>query len=267
MKRMSFFLLGCMLMAQAVCAAELFGTVDSISGEATVSDVSGASKRVTSSMKIFTGQSIQTAADGEVHIVTEDSGLLALRPNSSFRIDRYQAKGESSDEINFSLFKGALRSITGWIARKNPAAYRLNTPNATIGVRGTDHETTVIESALDDDQPGTFDAVNEGATLMQTSHGEIEVHQGEHAFASREAGAAPRLLAQRPGFLKRRVLRIEERIRQRKENLLQHVRQRLKERAAEVRETIGDRNTEARNPHEAAKKRIKQRKTRERRKP
>lgn len=264
MKKAIALLLG-LLLAQSVCAVELFGTVADVSGEATVTDSTGANKPVTAGLKIFSGQSIQTAANGEVHIVTEDSGLIALRPNSSFRIDRYQAKGESSDEVVFSLLKGALRSITGWIAKRNASAYRLNTPTTTIGVRGTDHETTVIDVAIDDDQPGTFDTVNEGVTVMRTAHGEIEVHPGEHAFASREVGAMPRLLARRPAFMQRRVLRIEERLQQRKEHLSRNVQHHLQERIGEMRDTPGERRI--RPPREETKKKIEQRRPRERRNP
>ncbi len=258
MKRLAVFFLS-FLMVQAVCAAELFGTVDAVSGEVTVTDVTGANKRVTSGLKIFSGQSIQTAADGEVHIVTVDSGLIALRPNSSFRIDRYQAKDESSDEIVFSLFKGALRSITGWIAKRNRSAYRLKTPNATIGVRGTDHETTVIETITENDQPGTFDTVFEGATVMQTPHGEVEVRPGEHAFAPRAQGVAPRLLAQRPSFWKRRALKIENRIQQRKENLMQHIQHRLDEKAGGIHKNFGDGKPDTKKHRDVTKKKIERR--------
>ena len=253
MKVLALFLFG-FLMTQAVCAAELFGTVEAVSGIATVSSADGSSQPVTTGLKIMTGQSIQTAADGEVHIVTEDSGLLALRPNSSFRIDRYQAKGESSDEVAFSLLKGALRSITGWIAKRNPAVYRLNTPTATIGVRGTDHETTVIDNASGNDRPGTFDTVLEGVTVMQTPHGNVEVHPGEHAFASRTPDTAPILLARSPDFWGHRTLKIENRIQQRKETLVQSIRQRLEER----RENPGERNPDA-NKREPKKNKIEQR--------
>jgi hypothetical protein len=254
-----------LLLVQPVCAVELFGTVEEVSGDATVTDATGASRPVTSGLKVFSGQSIQTAADGEVHIVTEDSGLIALRPNSSFRIERYQAKGESSDEVVFSLLKGALRSITGWIAKRNASAYRLNTPTTTIGVRGTDHETTVIDVAMDDDQPGTFDTVYEGVTVMQSPRGEIEVRPGEHAFAPRDGAAAPRLLARHPGFMQRRVLRLEHRIQQRKEHLSPQVQHRLQERIGEMRDVPGDRRI--RNHREDAKKKIEQRRPRERRNP
>ncbi|MFZ2163177.1 MAG: FecR domain-containing protein [Sideroxyarcus sp.] len=255
------------LMAQNVCAQELFGTVEDVSGNATMSDANGTSVPVTSGLKIFTGQSIQTANDGEVHIVTEDSGLIALRPNSSFRIERYQSKGEPADEVVFSLFKGALRSITGWIAKRNPSAYRLNTPTATIGVRGTDHETTVIEAATENDLPGTFDTVNEGVTVLQTARGEIEVHPGEHAFAPRDQSIAPAILARHPGFWKHRAFKIEERIQQRKASLMQHVQRRLDQKAEGMHPKTGGQKPEIGNHREAVKKRIEKRKPRERRIP
>lgn len=258
MKKLIALLLG-LLLSHAAYAAELFGTVDAVSGNATVMDSTEVATSVSLGQKILAGQSIQTGPDGEVHVVTQDGGLLALRPNSSFRINSYKARGESSDEIVMSLFKGALRSVTGWITKRNSAAYRLHTPNATIGVRGTDHETTVIEAATGDDQPGTFDTVIEGATVMQTPQGEVEVHPGEHAFAPREQAIAPRLLAQRPSFWKRRALKIENRIQQRKENLMQHIQHRLDEKAGGIHENFGDRKPEIKNHRDVIKKKIKRR--------
>ncbi len=218
--------LGLMQLVQFAQAAELFGVVDAAAGTAAFANESGTTA-ITAGDKVYVGQSVVTGADGEVHIVTADSGLIALRPNSNFRIDRYQAKGESTDEIAFSLLKGALRSITGWIAKRNPASYRLNTLTATIGVRGTDHETTVIETATEGLQPGTYDTVYEGATVMRSEQGSVEVHAGEHAFAPHDATKAPILLARMPAFMEHRTLRLEQRVQQRREDLRQGVQNKL----------------------------------------
>jgi len=249
-----------LLIAPGVFAGDLFGTVDAISGEATITDASGSTHQIKTGLKIFSGQSIQTSSNGEVHIVTEDSGLIALRPNSSFRVDNYQAKGESSDNIVFSLFKGAMRSITGWIAKRNSSAYRLNTPSGTIGVRGTDHETTVLENAADNDLPGTFDTVNEGKTYMYNDRGEVEIHPGEFAFSSREEGSAPKLLAQHPNFIKRRILKIENRIQKRKENLMKIILRRIEENGGATRDLSSGLNAIDGKPREAIKSRIIKRK-------
>jgi hypothetical protein len=115
-----------------------------------------------------------------------------------------------------SLIKGTVRSITGWIGKFNNSAYRITTPTATIGIRGTDHETTVIEKG-DGDEAGTYDNVNEGSTEIRTPHGVTAVTPGKFAFAPRGRAVAPFFLAQQPRFLARRTLRIEARIQQRKE--------------------------------------------------
>jgi hypothetical protein len=116
--------------------AELFGTVDAISGNASVSDQSGKASGVSAGQKIYEGQTIETASGSEVHLVTEDGGIIALRPSTAFRVDAYKAEGGTADKIFMSLFRGAMRSITGWVGKHDNSAYRITTPNATVGIRG-----------------------------------------------------------------------------------------------------------------------------------
>src|SRR5512135_23089 len=85
-------------------AAALFGTVDAISGSAVVSDQSGTSSSISAGQEIYEGQTISTEADGEVHLTTTDGGLIAIRPDTVFRVDEYQADGDdSADKIFMSL--------------------------------------------------------------------------------------------------------------------------------------------------------------------
>ncbi|OIR09476.1 FecR protein [mine drainage metagenome] len=215
MRNLLFFLATWVICSNAYSLA-LFGTVDALSGSANVEDRSGKSAAVTLGLKIFEGQTITSGPEGEVHLVTEDGGIIALRPNTVFRVDEYKAEGNSSDRIFMSLLKGAVRSITGWVGKYNNSAYRITTPTATIGIRGTDHETTVIENG-NGDEPGTYDNVNEGATVLKTPQGVAEVTPGKFAFAPKGGVVAPVFLAQRPRFLAMRRLKIEERIQSRKE--------------------------------------------------
>jgi hypothetical protein len=205
-----------LMVCHATYAAELFGIIDAISGSAFVSDQMGKSSSISMGQKIYEGQTINTTSGGEVHIVTEDGGIIALRPDTEFRVDEYKAEGGSADKIFMSLLKGAMRSITGWIGKHNTSAYLITTPTATIGIRGTDHETTVIDKA-DGDEPGTYDTVNEGATLLKTPQGETEVSPGKFAFVPKGRAVAPFLLAKQPNFWARRRLKIEDRVQQRKE--------------------------------------------------
>jgi hypothetical protein len=121
-----------------------------------------------------------------------------------------------------SLLKGAMRSVTGWVGKHNTSAYLITTPTATIGIRGTDHETTVIDKE-GGDEPGTYDTVNEGATSLKTPKGETEVTPGKFAFVPKGRAVAPVILAKQPGFWARRSLKIEGRIQQRKEFLRGHM--------------------------------------------
>lgn len=118
------------------------------------------------------------------------------------RFTRYQARGETTDASVIGLLKGAVRSVTGWIGRYNGSSYQIRTPTATIGVRGTDHETLVIPQGQGNDGAGTYDKVNIGGTTMETKHGKVDVEPNRAGFASHRGGARPQLLAQVPRFFK-----------------------------------------------------------------
>lgn len=226
-------------------AAEVFGTVDEVSGSATVAGEDGSTTAVAVGLKIYEKDTVSTGHDAEVHIATEDGAFMALRPDTVFRVDEYRAEGGESDRTFVSLLTGALRSVTGWIGKHDHAAYRITTPTATIGVRGTDHEVTVIDKA-DGDEPGTYDTVNEGATLMKTPRGEAEGAPGKFVFAPKGRAAAPAVLAQRPRFWGARKLRLEGRIQQRKDYLRAHFEQMREERNRDVQRNHPERRRERR---------------------
>ncbi len=219
-------------------AAEVFGTVDALSGSASVAGQDGQSSAISVGMKIYEGDTLSSAHDGEVHIVTEDGGFIALRPDTVFRVDQYKAEGGSDDRTFMSLLKGAVRSITGWIGKQDNSAYRLTTPTATVGIRGTDHEVTVVDQG-GGDEPGTYDTVNEGSTVLKTPQGEVVTTPGKFAFAPRGRAVAPMFLQQRPRFLAARTLRIEGRVQQRREYLRGKMEQMRQERIQYIRQQRG----------------------------
>ena len=227
-------------------AAELFGTVDALRGSVHIVEPGGSLRAVTGGQEIFEGQTLSTLQDGEVHIVTVDGGFLALRPNSSFRIDSYRAERGDEDTIHLSLIKGALRSISGWIAKYRKEAYRLKTPTATVGIRGTDHETFEVDTPTGAYQAGTYQTVYQGAVVLRSAQGELDVHPGKVAFAARISNQAPRLLDETPEFMKNRDLPLESRIAQRRDNLNNMLDQMREERAEKIREKMRDATPEQR---------------------
>jgi hypothetical protein len=76
--------------------------------------------------------------------------------------------------------------------------YRIDTPTATIGVRGTDHEPLVIPPGSADGEPGTYDRVHAGETSLRTQRGEVRVRPAQAGFTP-HGGGLPRMLERVPG--------------------------------------------------------------------
>jgi hypothetical protein len=152
--------------------------------------------------KIYEGDAIITQADAEVHLNMADGGYMAVRPNTTLRITLYQANGDSTDRSVVGLLKGSFRSITGWIGKSYPANYAINTPTATIGVRGTDHEPAYVPEAVAGQEAGTYDNVYAGGTTISNGAGKIDVTPDHAGFVDPRKTSAPRVLASVPAFYK-----------------------------------------------------------------
>jgi hypothetical protein len=112
-------------------------------------------------MSINAGDSIFTESNGHVHIRFIDGALISVRPSSTLNVERYEfdpMRPENST-VKFNLSEGVTRAISGEAARSARSRFRLNTPIAAIGVRGTDF---VVRA----DSKSTRALVNEGAIVM-----------------------------------------------------------------------------------------------------
>lgn len=183
------------------------GMVDLVAGKVSVRTNAGVASQAVKGAIIGPGDTIETGASGELHMKMDDGGYIAVRPNTVIKVEQYVANGDASDSAVFSLFRGAMRSLTGWIGKLNPKGYRVTTPTATIGIRGTDHETTHIplEDAKPGEIPGTHDRVIHGATFLETPQGRVDISEGRAGYVSLASGEAskgrPTLHASIPRFL------------------------------------------------------------------
>jgi hypothetical protein len=113
---------------------------------------------------------ILTESNGHVHIRFIDEALLSVRPDSRLEIVQYDYNPEQPNRsaIKLNLEEGVTRSISGQGASAARERFRLNTPIAAIGVRGTDF----VVSATS----GTVRAlVNEGAIVMAPFSSECSI--------------------------------------------------------------------------------------------
>ncbi len=160
------------------------GTVDLLSGTVTVTSIKGVPRSTTPGMALQVGDTIQTEDESEAHATMADGAYLAVRANSRLKITEYAANGNNRDSSLISLITGSLRTVTGWIAKTRPKAYRIITPTATVGVRGTDHEVIfyTAEEAETPEEAGTHNVVYEGATTLETPKGSVSVTVGQAAY-------------------------------------------------------------------------------------
>src|SRR5260221_1864213 len=148
------------------------------------------------------GDLLVTGKDGEIHLTMVDSGFMVLRPNTRFQVVNYTADGGDQDKGVFRLVVGGVRSITGWIGKFNSRGYQIHTPSATIGIRGTDHETRYIPEGSSEGEPGTYDRVYAGETYIETDAGRTEIEKDQSGYQSARPREKPRRLAAIPAFFR-----------------------------------------------------------------
>ncbi|WP_440998036.1 FecR domain-containing protein [Arhodomonas sp. SL1] len=92
---------------------------------------------------IRVGDRIVTGSGGNVHIRFRDGAFLSLKPESAVRVEVYDYDPEHPEDSRVRLVheQGVTRNTTGDAGERNRGGYRLNTPVAAIGVRGTDFAT------------------------------------------------------------------------------------------------------------------------------
>ncbi len=121
-------------------AQDLAGSVLIVIGEANISDANGITHAVTRGAKVYAGQSISTGANGHVNLRMVDGAAVIVRASSRLKIEEYfvDSVTPSKSRIKLNLESGVVRSITGKAGEASTESYRLNTPLAAIGIRGTD---------------------------------------------------------------------------------------------------------------------------------
>ena len=183
--------------AQTEAAA---GRFLSVTGPVNVLGSDGASRNADRGSDLRAGETVVTGDSALAQLRMGDGSLLSLRSGSEFKLEqfRYAGKDDSNASFVVSVIKGGFRTITGFIAQANRRGYRITTPAATIGVRGTHFEVVhVLPQIASQEAPaGTYNRVYEGITTFQNPTGtQLLVNREQTAFTALQAGAAPVLVA------------------------------------------------------------------------
>lgn len=137
------------------------GRITMTLGQAHIFRPDGSRRSARAGGPVWVGDRIETAVGGHVHIRFVDDALVSVRPNSRLVVEdyHYDSKQVRQSLVRFRLDQGVARSISGAAAEGARERFRLNTPLAVIGVRGTDF---VVHA----DAQQTQALVNQGAIIM-----------------------------------------------------------------------------------------------------
>jgi hypothetical protein len=87
---------------------------------------------------IFVEDQIVTGDKSFAVVQFSDGAKVTVRPNSAMIVEEYVYNGGSDDAATLSLVEGGLRVITGAMTKQDPESYKVKTPVALMGVRGTE---------------------------------------------------------------------------------------------------------------------------------
>ena len=129
--------LASMLVAPAVAQEDSVGMVVASRGEV-IALSNGGSRLLKQGEFIHVNDEIITSNRNFAVVQFEDGAKVTVRPDSTIIIEQYLYNGDAEDAATLSLVEGGLRVITGAMAKSNPENYKVRTPVALMGVRGTE---------------------------------------------------------------------------------------------------------------------------------
>ncbi len=198
-------LAGALMMAFSTVGFAASGRIQFVNGDVRIKSPSGEIRAALKGMEINEGDMILSGMPGLAQLKMDDGGTIVVRPNTRFTITTYRFNGkeDGNERATYKLDQGSVRAITGQIGKTNKQNYLIQTPTASIGVRGTDHEPAYIPKKSDIEYlnapPGTYDKVNVGETYIETQGGLVVIKPNSVGYAEDEF-AVPTILPSLPAF-------------------------------------------------------------------
>ena len=143
--RAPFLIVASMLILSDAWAAESIGVTAAVTNKVTGTLESDA-RTLNVGSGIFQDDTIDTWKESTTQLMFLDETTLTMGPDSSMFLDTFVFDPDANTgEMLLSTTKGAFRFITGSV---DPASYLIETPIATMGVRGTIIEWRVTENVV-----------------------------------------------------------------------------------------------------------------------
>ncbi|MGB0721226.1 MAG: FecR family protein [Gammaproteobacteria bacterium] len=111
-------------------------------GKVEVHDAAGATRRVVTGGALFRGDEVETDPAAMAVVVFRDNTRVTVRPGTRFKVTsfRYRDKRPDLNNVLLRVARGGLRVLTGLVAKADNKKFSIETPVATVGVRGTNFD-------------------------------------------------------------------------------------------------------------------------------
>jgi len=173
----------CWMQAPIATAADAIATVGESRGQVNATDADGTTRPLFEDAEIYPKDRISTERRARVSFEFTDGTRVALGGNTVFDVEDYDySDDDDGNRFTTRLTRGVARFVTGLIAKRRPRAVSVNTPVATIGVRGTHFVSEVDE--------------NEAATIILLENED----EPERKTAIEVANAAGSVRIEDPGY-------------------------------------------------------------------
>ena len=160
-------------------AQETGSRVYVVSGSVFVAQGKNPAHLVIKSEPVAPDMLINTGEKSSALLRFEDGQVVTMQANSMFRIReyRYDPRKIENSNIVFSMIKGGMRFVTGLIGQQRKQAFRLSTPNGTIGIRGTEFMVTMAGKSM-------YGQVLSGSIVMTNVGGMTVLGAGQSAVVA-----------------------------------------------------------------------------------
>ncbi|MGJ3259318.1 MAG: LamG-like jellyroll fold domain-containing protein [Rhodospirillales bacterium] len=117
---------------------EPIGNIESLQGEVYAIRVDGTRERLELGDQVFQGDILESGPQGNVGVLLADETTFAMGPEGRMVLDEMvYDPGTQEGSVSMSVLQGVFTFVSGQVAKTDPDAMTLDTPVATIGIRGT----------------------------------------------------------------------------------------------------------------------------------
>lgn len=159
-------------------------------------------------LQLFEGDQITVANESLAKIITHDRNVLVVAANSDLKIETYKNEEQKPKRVVIDLKQGALRSSLTQTYKEEGEYYRVLTPTALAGVRGTDF-LTEYNPAKAESTVCTFT----GKVAMQEQKAGVPSGQEQIVtkgnFARQKFGEAFQVQAAKPSWIQNKMQALE----------------------------------------------------------